>query len=69
MPEVSLEIIAKRLERLLGEIADVRDEQLVTNAMLRAMEASQQAMFVQLTTMTRQFSRLNDRVAKLEDAS
>jgi predicted nuclease with TOPRIM domain len=66
MADVSL---AKQLERLLGEVANVRDDLTVINAMIARQEASLQTVIVELRTMQRQFSRMNDRVAKLEDAS
>ena len=76
MENVTLETLAEQQKKILGaignvcaDVIDVKEQQLVTNAMLRALEASQQAMFVQLTTMTRQFNRMNDRITKLEDAS
>ena len=64
-----LDAIGNLASNVSAELLDVKEQQLVTNAMLRALEASQEAMSLQLATMTRQFNRMNDRVNKLEDAS
>lgn len=69
MPEPSLEFIAEQLARLLGDVANVRDEQTVTNAMIMRQEASLQTVIVELRALHRQMQRMNTRIDKLEDAS
>lgn len=68
MPEVSLEFIAHQLERLIGDVADTRDDIIVVTAMVTRLEASLQALTVETRAMQRQFARMNERVRKLEDA-
>jgi septal ring factor EnvC (AmiA/AmiB activator) len=66
--EVSLEFISQQLERVLTEQAIIRDDIIVVTAMVTRLEASLQALTVEVRAIQRQIARMNDRVTKLEDA-
>jgi hypothetical protein len=68
VPEVSLEFISQQLERVLTEQAIIRDDIIVVTAMVTRLEASLQALTVEVRAIQRQIARMNDRVRKLEDA-
>jgi hypothetical protein len=73
MADITLDFIAKQLERVLAEQSSMRDELLVTNARigyvetsLERIEASIMVLTLEMRAMRNQASRLGDRVAKLE---
>ena len=68
MPDVvSLEFLARQNERILAELANHRDTMEVLTAMVQRVEGSQQTIVIELRAMQRQFTRMNDRVSKLEE--
>jgi septal ring factor EnvC (AmiA/AmiB activator) len=76
MADVTLEFIAKQLERVLAEQAQMRDELLVTNARIGYVESSMERIEAAIVTLTlevravrNQVGRMNNRIVKLEDAS
>jgi hypothetical protein len=69
MPEVTLEFIGKQLERLLGEMAGMRDDMLVLGARMDKTEASITVLSLEVRAFANQILRMNDRIVKLEDAS
>ena len=76
MAEVTLEFIAKQLERVLAEQAAFRDELLVTNARIGYVESSMDrieagllTVSLELRALRNQIARMNDRIVKLEDAT
>jgi hypothetical protein len=75
MADVTLDFIAKQLERVLAEQSSMRDELLVTNARigyvetsLERIEAAIVVLTLEMRAMRNQAGRLGDRVAKLEAA-
>lgn len=76
MAEITLEFIAKQLERVLAEQAAFRDELLVTNARIGYLEKSMDRFEAALLTVSlevralrNQVARMNDRLTRLEEAS
>lgn len=60
MTEITLEFIGRQLERLIGDVANLRDDVTVLTAICVRLETQMEAHH-------RQFARMNDRVRKLED--
>jgi hypothetical protein len=69
MVEVDLNFIARQLERLISDIAMMRDELRVQGAIIMRLDSGQSAMLTELRATRDQISRMNDRVRKLEDQS
>ena len=63
---VDLNFLARQMDRMLGDVANTRDDITVLTAMVGRVESSLQALTVEVRAMQRQFGRLNDRVRKLE---
>ena len=61
MNEVTLEFIARQLERVLFEQADTHDHLRIINARLTGIE-------VAIDSLQRQLERMNSRIHKLKDA-
>ena len=61
MTDINLAFLARQIERVLAEQANIRDELRVIHARLTSIE-------VAIDSLSRQIERMNDRVRKLEDA-
>jgi septal ring factor EnvC (AmiA/AmiB activator) len=68
MAEIDLTFISKQLERVLAEQAGMRDELLVLAARFARLEAAVNVVTVEVRALGNQVGRMNDRIAKLEDA-
>ena len=69
MPDITLEFIAKQLERVLAESAGIRDEMLVLGARMDRVEAGIHLLQLEIRAFNSQVARMNSRIVKLEDAS
>jgi hypothetical protein len=74
--DIDLNFIARQMERLITEVAAMRDDARVHGAILLRIDntvARHQAMFGEILDELRavhmQITRMNDRVRKLEDAA
>jgi predicted nuclease with TOPRIM domain len=75
MVEITLEFIAKQLERVISEQGALRDEMLVMGARIGYVEASLERIEASITTLSLEMravrnrtDRLERRVDKLEEA-
>jgi hypothetical protein len=76
LAEPDLNFLARQNERILTEIASLRDEQRVQGAMIIRLdtmvvrlESTQIALLEEMRAIHVQVSRMNDRIRKLEDAT
>jgi len=72
MVEPTLEFIGKQLERLIGDVATIRDEQIVQGAMLSRLDSRiggvEAVVLAELRSLHNHLGRMDQRVRKLEDA-
>jgi ubiquinone biosynthesis protein UbiJ len=68
MAEITLEFIARQLDRLTNDVAQRRDDLLVLTAMVTRIDNTLRALLDEVRAMHTQFARLNERVRKLEDS-
>ena len=67
MTEITLEFIARQLDRVLAEQAGIRDEMLVLGARMHKVEASLDVLVSEVRAMRNSLSRIETRVTRLED--
>jgi hypothetical protein len=68
MTDVDLNFLARQNERILHDLADLRDELRVQGAMIMRLEGAVASLSEQVHGVHNQIGRINDRVRKLEDA-
>jgi septal ring factor EnvC (AmiA/AmiB activator) len=64
---VTLEFIARQLERVLTEQADMRDQMTVLTAMVMRIEVTVHALEIEVRAMHSRLDRLANRVRTLEE--
>ena len=68
MTEADLNFLARQNERILNDLAGVRDEVRVQGAMIMRLEGAVASLSEQVHVVHNQIGRFNDRLRKLEDA-
>ncbi len=68
MTDVDLNFLARQNERILHDLAGVRDELRVQGAMIMRLEGAVASLSEQVHVVHNQIGRINDRLHKLEDA-
>jgi hypothetical protein len=68
MADVDLNFLARQNERILNDLAGVRDELRVQGAMIMRLEGAVASLSEQVHVVHGQVGRINDRLRKLEDA-
>jgi hypothetical protein len=68
MTDIDLNFIARQLDRVMTDIATLRDEVRVQNAITMRLDGGQSAMLAELRAIRDQIVRMNDRIRKLEDS-
>jgi len=68
MTDVDLNFLARQNERILYDLAGVRDELRVQGAMIMRLEGAVASLSEQVHVVHNQIGRINDRLHKLEDA-
>lgn len=66
MAEVTLEFIAKQLQRLLDQVGDLRADMEVTSAIVRRMDHSVQNLTGEVRALAAQQDRQRQKLDKLE---
>jgi phage-related minor tail protein len=69
VPEVDLNFISRQLDRLITEVASLRDEVHVQGAMLMRLDSTVAAVLVEQRAMREQVMRMAVRISKLEDSA
>ena len=67
MAEVGLSFLVRQNERIITELAGIRDELAVHNAAINAQSSSFTLVITELRAIRSQVARMNDRINKLED--
>jgi hypothetical protein len=67
-PTIDLAYIGHAMERLITEVATLRDDMTLLTAIVHRMDNSQSRILEELRAMHRQHGRLAHRVEKLERA-
>jgi hypothetical protein len=65
---VTLEFLARQMERMLTELASFRDDMAVLTAITLRVDGSMTALLQEVRAVHTQIGRMNDRIRKLEDA-
>jgi transcriptional regulator with XRE-family HTH domain len=68
MPEPDLNLIVHKLDRLVTEVASMRDDVGVLTAIVMRLDGSQSALLQELRATHSQIARMNDRIRKLENS-
>jgi hypothetical protein len=68
MTDIDLNFIARQLDRVMTDIATLRDEIRVQGAITMRLDGGQSAMLAELRAIRDQIVRMNDRIRKLEDS-
>lgn len=66
-PMIDLGYIGQALQRLMTEVASLRDDMHVLTAIVQRLDNSQGRMLEELRAMHSQYSRLNNRVRQFEE--
>ena len=66
MTDPDLNFLARQIERLINDVAHIRDSIDVLTSMVLRLESSNTAVLSELRAMQRQIGRMNDRIVKLE---
>ena len=61
-----LSFLARQNERILTELASLRDDMTVLTAIVLRLDGSQTNLLQEIRAMHSQISRMNDRIRKLE---
>ena len=68
MPEVDLAFIAPQLERLVSDVAGLKDDMTVVMARLDRLDATTHSLVTEARAMHSRHDRVAKRVERLEDA-
>jgi hypothetical protein len=68
MVDADLNFIARQIERLITDLASVRDDMAVLTAIVPRLDGSMTALLQETRATHSQIARMNDRIRKLEDA-
>jgi serine/threonine protein phosphatase PrpC len=69
MAEVDLAFVARQLERLINDMAGLKDDMTVVMARLDRIDATSHSLVTEVRAMHSRHDRLARRVERLEDAS
>jgi len=67
MEKVNLEFLARQLDRLINEVADLKDEVAVLLAKVERLEATSNILAAETRAMQNRYERRTKRVDGLED--
>ena len=68
MADPDLTLVAPQLERLITEVASIRDDNAVLTSMVLRLDGTMSALLAEMRATHTQIARMNDRIRKLEDA-
>ena len=66
-PTIDLGYLGLAMQRMITELASLRDDMHVLTAIVQRLDNSQGRMLEELRGMHRQYSRLSERVPQLEE--
>ena len=68
MADADLNFIARQNERIVTDLASLRDDMAVLTAMVIRLDGSMTGLLQEMRATHGQIARMNDRIHKLEDA-
>ena len=68
MVEPDLNFISRQVERLVTDVASMRDDVAVLSAMVLRLDGSMSALLQETRATHTQIARMNDPIPRLEDA-
>jgi hypothetical protein len=68
MTDADLTFITRQFDRLIADVASLRDDMSVMTAIVLRLDGSQSALLTELRAVHTQIGRMNDRVRKLENS-
>ena len=68
MADIDLNFIAKRLDQLGADVANIRDDITVLTAMTGRLESAMASLVQEFRATHSQMARFNDRLRKVENA-
>lgn len=68
MTEITLEFVARQLDRVLDQIGTMRDEITVLTGITMRLDGAIEGLTVEMRGLYRLHSRLENRIRKLEEA-
>jgi ABC-type transporter Mla MlaB component len=68
MADVTLEFLGRQMERLLNDMATMKDDVTVLTAMVARIDSSHGALLTELRALHSKVSRIETRLTKLESA-
>jgi hypothetical protein len=67
MTDADINFLARQSERIMSEIASLRDDAAVLTSIVLRLDGSMTAVLQEMRATHTQIARMNDRVRKLED--
>jgi peptidoglycan hydrolase CwlO-like protein len=67
MTDADINFLARQSERIMSEIASLRDDAAVLTSIVLRLEGSMTAVLQEMRATHTQIARMNDRIRKLED--
>jgi peptidoglycan hydrolase CwlO-like protein len=67
MTDADINFLARRSERIMSEIASLRDDAAVLTSIVLRLDGSMTAVLQEMRATHTQIARMNDRIRKLED--
>jgi hypothetical protein len=69
MAKVDLEFLARQIERVIGDLATLKDDAMVVMARLDRIDATVQSLVVEVRAMHSRHERLARRVERVEEGA
>ncbi|MFZ1095514.1 MAG: hypothetical protein WAN75_40895 [Xanthobacteraceae bacterium] len=67
MTDADINFLARQSERIMSEIASLRDDAAVLTSIVLRLDGSMTAVLQEMRATHTQIARMNDRIRKLED--
>jgi peptidoglycan hydrolase CwlO-like protein len=67
MTDADINFLARQSERIMSEIASLRDDAAVLTSIVLRLDGSMAAVLQEMRATHTQIARMNDRIRKLED--
>jgi hypothetical protein len=67
MTDAGINFLARQSERIMSEIASLRDDAAVLTSIVLRLDGSMAAVLQEMRATHTQIARMNDRIRKLED--
>jgi hypothetical protein len=68
MTDADLTFLTRKIDRMMTEVASMRDDMSVLTAIVLRLDGTQSATLTEMRAVHTQIGRMNDRVRKLENS-